>query len=614
MLTAIRNLTKKRERDGDAGTLRKEANWYAKRITRKLEQLGVCYRYRKSEKDLVERGVQRVKFRMAVTQDEAIWLMLDTMRLPRNVSLSSIDDPIILNDLSVACQRPVRFKRESDGAWLVVERESGVFGIRAVDYKDMVGAWPVNSKKVMLLPLGLSHNRRLVFRSLDDFPHALIGGATKSGKTTLMHGWICALAMHNPADLLKLVLIDLKGGVEFTRYKKLPHIWQYTQDDKTFEGFVKDRNQVVPILDILRDEMDKRLSMFERAGGVQNIAAWNYRHRKEPLPRLVVFIDELASLMLEPDLKKGAERDLADLGARGRAPGIHLVIGTQRPEVKVVSGRVKGNLDARFGFRVPDNASSMVIMDDASAAKFPESTPRGRYKYKFGNERREIQAPWIGPGKIRTIVNSIVSGDTVLQQEAARVDPDFVFRVALEQLGGVFSINKVFPLVRGKGVSRNYLIQLAQDYEGEIIDLDGELYELRAPAAEFEPRQLVRIGEEGPENDRNGNSETEGFAPAATQTGEPATQTPKAATQTETAIVKPATQPFTVDEALEYGLDHLAGELSTRKLYLQFRDRVKHKDLAALLKECDNTTVEIDGGLYFVEPGVGNRPRHLVEV
>jgi hypothetical protein len=329
------------------------------------------------------------------------------------------------------------------------------------------------------------------------------------------------------------------------------------------------------------------------------------------MPRIVCFIDELASLMLEPDLKKDAERCLADLGARGRAPGIHLVIATQRPEVSVVSGRIKGNLDARFGFRVPDNASSMVIMDDVSAAKFPGDTPRGRYVFKFGNVRREIQGAWVGPGKIRSIVKSILAGDTDMQEEAARVDPEDVFRVALRELGGACSEKKLFELVKGKGVSKRYLRQLLQDHEGEIVEVDGEMYELQPSDEQFSPRRLVRVTGSGVSeiDRRKSNGASPGTQPgtqivlAGTQGVDPGTLAEALGTQADDPL----------GDVLRYAVTVLGGELPIRALHDVFRGQITKNDLVGYLQELDNATVEVLGELYFVEPGAGTRPRRLIQ-
>lgn len=627
MLSKLKKLLES-NREGRSD-LRHEAKYYAGLLSQKLEQLDICYRYRRSEKDFLEKGVKRVTFKLAITQDEAIWLLIDTgpRKFPRGVSLSDINKPDVLNDLSVTAQRPVRFRQSGDGAWLVVERETGVFGIKEIGFGEMIEHWPQNSRKELLLPFGLAANRRLVYESLTEFPHILIGGATQAGKTTLTHAWICSLVLHTPPDRLNIVLIDLKGGVEYTRYQKLPHVWQCETDNGAVNGFVKERSKAVPILESLRVEMDQRLAQFEMAGGIQNISAWNYRHRSKPMPRIVVFIDELASLMLEPDLKKDAERLLADLGARGRAPGIHLIIATQRPEVSVVSGRIKGNIDGRCCFRVPDNASSMVILDDTSGAQFPEDTPRGRFIYKFGNTRREIQGPWIGPGVIRAKVDSVVEGDSELQA-AAIPEPEEIFLFALDNLGGNFPIQKLFVALRGKGVSNRYIRYLAREYEGELIELRGTTYTLTPPQGDFSPRRLVRAdelpdthgGSDVPINDKPNAIQKEYpivllSSPVDGHGQSDMADSERDETQnTMSSVFSAPHVEFDIEEALMFAVSTLRGELSFSKIYEQFKGKVSRKDLMEMLQDYECKSVELDGSLYFCEPSAGRRPRRLLKV
>jgi len=608
MLAKLKSLAAPAMKPTAGRELQSEARYYGDLLSRKLEQLNICYRYRKSEKDFLERGIKRVTFKLAVAQDEAIWLLIDTgpRKFPRGISLADINKPEILNDLSVAAQRPIRFKQSGDGAWLVIERATGVFGIREIGFGEMLENWPQNSRKELLLPFGLAANRRLVYESLVEFPHLLIGGATQAGKTTLTHAWICALALHTPPSRLSLVLIDLKGGVEYTRYQKLPHLWRYESTEGPVSGFVKDREKAVPVLELLRWEMDRRLAMFEPSG-VQNIAAWNHRHRSDPMPRIVVFIDELASLMLEPDLKKDAERLLADLGARGRAPGIHLIIATQRPEVSVVSGRIKGNIDGRACFRVPDNASSMVVLDDVSGAQFPEDTPRGRFIYKFGNTRREIQGPWISPGVIKAKIDSIIEGDTELQT-AALPDPTEIFLFALDNMNGAFPIQKLTIALKGKGISNKYLRYIARTYENELIELRGTVYILTPPGGEFEPRRLIKADNapvtgdsESHEHGGMGNVAQESYAIALPD-------------QIRSTFPLPEVVEFSIEAALQFAVTQLNGALSSRKIYEHFKGRVKYTDLVDMFKDYDNASVEVNGKLYFCEPGAGKRPRRLVYV
>lgn len=464
--------------------LAREARYFSDVIIKKMTQLGICYRYPKSQKDFTTSGVQRLKFRRAVTTSEGIYLEIDTVRLPRGVSLADIDDEKVLRDLSIACQRPIRYREGVEsGAWLIIERASGFFGIlRNLPYADVVETWPKSSNKALLVPLGVGENKRLVFRSLAEMPHALVGGSTGAGKTTLLHAWACALLTHNSPRSLRIAFIDLKGGIEASFYRGVPHILPH--------GIISDKADVVNLLQRLYAIMEERLSQFG-AAGVQNIAAWNYRNRGEGhLYRVVLMIDEMANIMLDPSIKKDAQSLLADITARGRAPGVHVIVSTQRPEVAVVPGLIKANLDARCGFRCTDNPSSMVILDDTSAAQFPGDTPPGRFVYKRGLDRSIYQAPLITAGQIKEIVRAVADGKAE-EAEASRISPEDVFKKALE-LDGSFSIRGLYKAFEGQA-SQNYLRRLGEEYEGQIVEIDGQPYVLNPSNGGNQPRSLSPV-------------------------------------------------------------------------------------------------------------------------
>ena len=592
------NLLRKREPVNDGppvAELGKEAKYYAGLLSQKLEQLNVCYRYRKSESDVFEKGIQRVKFNLIVTHPEALYLRIDTSprRFPRGVSLAMINDEAILNDLSVVAERPIKYKRTHDGAWLIVEREQGVFGIKKIGYNEVEGHYPKTSLKALQVPLGLTFNHKIVYRSLAEFPHALVGVATGAGKTTFMHDWICCLIQHNKALDLRLGLIDLKGGTEFTRYQKLPHVLE--------GGFVKEDEEVSGFLEYLHDEMMRRLEMFEKRGGIQNIAQWNVRAqssaRYEHLPRIVVFVDELSAVMLKPHLRKRAIPLFTGLGERGRAPGLHLVLATQRPIVRVVDGQIKGNLEARFAFRVTDDTSSMVILDSIEAARFPEDTPRGRYIYKSGLERMELQAPLITPMQIKNIVNAVLRGDDDGAAEAAAIAPEDVFRAALK-MGGDFAIKRLYQALDGRA-SERFIVGMGKEYEGEVIELDGITYKLCPPEAPFKPRRLMPTALlQGMEVIID--PVIDPVAPSS-WTGNPVSSPPPAL---------PAPDKNDVNVWLEWALMALDGYLPIRKIREHFELDMNsvQKKLAALGEQ-----VEVNGVLYTVlPPGVG-KARRLVK-
>lgn len=459
-------------------TLEKEARYYAGVIVRKLNRLGICYRFKDRDKG---KGIQSLEFTKAVTTPEAIYLEIDTLRLPRRVSLSDINDDTVLNDLSVSCRRPVKFRMGTDsGAWLIVEREIGFAGIKkTLPFRDVMKQWPEHTSKPLLIPMGIGENRKLYYRSLANMPHALVGGATGAGKTTLLHVWTCSLLMHNKPSQMKMAFIDLKGGAEAQFYAGVPHLLD--------GGIIYERNEVIDMLEYLYNVVETRLAQF-RKGSVQNIAAWNYRNRSDPLSRIVLIVDELANIMLDKSLKSKAEELLADIAARGRAPGVHIVLATQRPEVKVVTGLIKANMDARFAFRMTDHASSRTILDTTEAARFDDTTPVGRYIFKRGLDRYEIQAPLITPGQIKSVVRKVKAGET--QSEPERMTPEEVFRFAIENMDGSLARRPLYEALGGK-VSHDYIRDLAA-YDDEIIELDGQSYIVKPPAGR-NPRRIELV-------------------------------------------------------------------------------------------------------------------------
>ncbi len=201
-----------------------------------------------------------------------------------------------------------------------------------------------------------------VAADLTAMPHLLIAGQTGSGKSVCVNSLICCLLMHNTPDDLRLIMVDPKR-VELTNYNGIPHL---------LAPVVVETEKVVGVLQWVLREMDMRYHKLAQAG-TRNISEYNNRldiqgdGKERKLPKLVVFIDELADLMmLAPDETQGAITRLAQLS---RATGIHLVIATQRPSVEVVTGIIKANFPARIAFAVASNTDSRVILDQPGAER-----------------------------------------------------------------------------------------------------------------------------------------------------------------------------------------------------------------------------------------------------
>ena len=210
----------------------------------------------------------------------------------------------------------------------------------------------------LTIALGRDVSGLPVVADLSTMPHLLIAGTTGSGKSVCIAAITACLVMNNtPADL-RLVMIDPKM-VELVRFNGLPHMFGKVETD------------IQRILGVLRwvvAEMDRRYKLLEEMHA-RNIDSYNRKARRhkalEPLPRIVVLLDELADLMMTaPDQ---TEPMLIRLAQLARATGIHLVVATQRPSTDVVTGLIKANFPARISFAVASSVDSRVILDTGGA-------------------------------------------------------------------------------------------------------------------------------------------------------------------------------------------------------------------------------------------------------
>lgn len=184
-------------------------------------------------------------------------------------------------------------------------------------------------------------------------PHLLIAGATGSGKSVCINSLVASLLMTRPPDELRMIMVDPKR-VELTPFNGIPHLVM---------PVIVEPDDVQPALRGLINEMSRRYKLMEEMG-VRNIAGYNAK-ASEPMCFLVLIVDELADLMMTGGLE--VEQQLVRLAQLGRAAGIHMVLATQRPSVKVVTGLLKANVPARVAFAVASQVDSRVILDGAGA-------------------------------------------------------------------------------------------------------------------------------------------------------------------------------------------------------------------------------------------------------
>lgn len=234
--------------------------------------------------------------------------------------------------------------------------------IQSESFKLFKGALP--------LVLGVDSTGQPVIEDLMKAPHLLVAGSTGSGKSVGLNGMLVSLLYRLTPDELKLILIDPKR-LEFAPYADIPHL---------IFPIITNPRQAAPILQWVVSQMEERYDMMARAG-VRNISDYHQFYLKqkekvtsgdeqplfEPMPFMVVMIDELADLMMVAG--KEVEVHIARIAQMARAAGIHLIVATQRPSVDVLTGIIKVNFPSRIAYRVSSKIDSRTILDASGAEK-----------------------------------------------------------------------------------------------------------------------------------------------------------------------------------------------------------------------------------------------------
>jgi len=236
----------------------------------------------------------------------------------------------------------------------VPNEKSVIVGLRSI--LETEAFYKVNSP--LSIAMGRDVSGQPVVADLVKMPHLLIAGTTGSGKSVCIAALTACLVMNNTPEELRLVMIDPKM-VELVRFNGLPHLVGKVETDL---------DTISAVLKWVVIEMQERYKLLEELRA-RDIDSYNRKatRRKdyEPLPRIVVMIDELADLMMSA--AEQTETTIVRLAQMARATGIHLVIATQRPSTDVVTGLIKANFPARISFAVASGVDSRVILDSTGA-------------------------------------------------------------------------------------------------------------------------------------------------------------------------------------------------------------------------------------------------------
>ena len=335
-----------------------------------------------------------------------------TLRPPAGVKISKIatyDKELALN----LAKSKIRVEAPIPGTRAVgveVENEKqGSVGLHELlqspEWTKMIADKPLS------FALGKDISGKAVVGNLAKMPHLLIAGTTGSGKSVMTNTLLSSMLYHNsPADL-RLIIVDPKQ-VEMAAYEDIPHL---------LTPIITDVTKSLSALKWAVNEMERRYSIMAKER-VKNIVDYNtkmqknggtvevpdedgnmQKHDEGKMPYIVVVVDEMADLMMQAG--KELEFMIVRIAQKGRAAGIHLVLATQRPEVKVVTGLIKANIPGRIAFAVNNNMDSRVMLDMGGAEKLLGMGDMLYLTTEMMGKPKRVQGAYVSDDEIENLTN-----------------------------------------------------------------------------------------------------------------------------------------------------------------------------------------------------------------
>ena len=285
--------------------------------------------------------------------------------------------------------------------------------VSTVHIRDVIDSVEFHkSKSRISFAVGKDIGGNCIIGDIAKLPHLLIAGTTGSGKSVCMNSLIISLLFKAKPEEVRLIMVDPKM-VELGIYNGIPHL---------LIPVVTDPKKAAGALQWAVTEMMKRYRMMADAG-VRDLDSYNKTcatvEDRQPLPQIVVVIDELADLMLVA--AKEVEEAICRVAQMGRASGIHLVIATQRPSADVITGLMKANIPSRIAFAVASAMESRIILDTAGAEKLVGKGDMLYAPLGQGKPRR-VQGCFITDDEVQSVVefikgNAAADYDDAVMQE-----------------------------------------------------------------------------------------------------------------------------------------------------------------------------------------------------
>ena len=273
--------------------------------------------------------------------------------------------------------------------------------------------------------VGKDISGRAVVANLAKMPHLLIAGTTGSGKSVMTNTLISSLLYRNSPSDMKLIIVDPKQ-VEMAQYQDIPHL---------LTPIITSTEKALSAMKWAVGEMERRYTLMAQEK-VKNIIDYNTKMAKSEdpekegkMPYIVIIIDEMADLMMMAG--KDLEMLIVRIAQKGRAAGIHLVLATQRPEVKVITGLIKANIPGRIAFAVGSQMDSRIMLDQGGAEKLLGKGDMLLLTTEMMGKPRRIQGAWASDEDINKVTDFLRA-----QRPPEYNDEVIAQTVAIKGMGG----------------------------------------------------------------------------------------------------------------------------------------------------------------------------------
>lgn len=465
-------------RRGDQARRCKKAQQLATTLLHELDRLGFTRKVG-TRKHV---SYQRVKFEYPlVLTPEELWCPINLRKLPVGVRTDDLRDETVLHSLEDRLGAAVRFDYLRTGKFCYVIRLQGA----AFPERFPIGAvtLPVEAPP-LAFPLGIDGSGEQLWSDLAKLPHLLIVGPTGKGKSTFVHDILTTWISRNEPYDIELWLADHKGGVELNRYQELA---AKRNKEGIIRRFTYKPEETIGMLQAALKEIDRRLDILRSndCSDLGDLARMTGRY----LRPIAIVIDEIFFLMLnkekiDPEAGKGkksgytirdwAEQLFAKIASAGRAPGVHLIIATQKTGKDVLTSLITANFETRAIFGVASMYESIYVLGNSAAV----GLPKGRIIFRAeGGEMLEVQTPYISADQTRLIISRIArygpDGGLGHADESRRLreDAKLLVNVACDYFQGAFAIRQIYQHDQIKGVVNKARVEEV----GRILERDGVL-------------------------------------------------------------------------------------------------------------------------------------------